>query len=414
MYKDILNEIDRISNIPLRQVIEEFGGTFLNDKQFIHPIWGSEKTPSGFIYNKQGKEKFFHFKSGEGGDAIDFVKLVTSAKNNIEAIKIILNNSSKIINLDNEKIEEYKKQEITKAKMKIEKERKKMFAIIHNSIPVTESKLAMLYFKKRKLNKVVSNFSDPNIKILMNTFKMNDGKEINNIVYLFNGNKKNRTHKFVIYKTIDTEGNKTGNKYNLLESRPILYYKKMNRPVIICEGMEDGLSSLVLGYDNFISLNSTSNINKLIIQMNLNRKFFTSNYFEVCLDNDEAGKVAMNKLKIFCNLAELYENNEVEKLIKVLQKIASKNINPKNNMETLIKELNTEKDLRKIEPNTLISIINNLSKILKYDFFHDYGKYYKVTESQYYNKFSKHKCKDLNEILVYNKYENCINNNYII
>ena len=67
---EIKDKINQIHAISLKDIIEMYGGTFYNGgKQFSHPSLGYEKTPSGFIYARNGKEHWKHFKEGIGGDA---------------------------------------------------------------------------------------------------------------------------------------------------------------------------------------------------------------------------------------------------------------------------------------------------------------------------------------------------------
>ena len=54
--------VNQIHNIPLKQIIEAFGGIFVSPKNFYHPAFGFEKTPAAFIYRKNGKEFYKHFK----------------------------------------------------------------------------------------------------------------------------------------------------------------------------------------------------------------------------------------------------------------------------------------------------------------------------------------------------------------
>lgn len=64
-------------------------------------------------------------------------------------------------------------------------------------------------------------------------------------------------------------------------------------PVFICEGLFDGLSILETGH-NAISLNSVSNVNRLIKQLEERR---TDATMILCLDNDDAGRKATQILR---------------------------------------------------------------------------------------------------------------------
>lgn len=91
MDEQLKEKIDKVSRIGLKEILQDFGAVFVKDRQFYHPYWGIEKTPSGFIYtDKNGKERWKHFKQGIGGDGIEFVKQVTGAKNIYDALDKIL------------------------------------------------------------------------------------------------------------------------------------------------------------------------------------------------------------------------------------------------------------------------------------------------------------------------------------
>lgn len=390
--------IEKVHDIPLRAIIEAFGGTFIDGKQFTHPSFGHEKTPSGFIYSKGSKEYFKHFKLDLGGDGIDFVKAVTGVNTTIEAINMILGDDKNIKLFTHEESQEYKRQLIEKEAERINKERKRMFAILKNSVPLLDSDIGVAYFQKRGIDIQALKLNDPNIDIRVNSFKGKDGKIINNIVYFFNGNPKKNTHKFMILKGIDENGNKNGVKLNLLTCRPVIHQEEIGKPFVICEGIEDSLSAQELGYKNFISLNSTSSINKLITTMNTCRKWFTKNSFELCLDNDVAGKHAMNKLKIFCNLADNNFDN-IKSFIRE-EILNCKDDKKLNLIKSTLKLLNNIKDLKEVDSNILIEVINNLTKLLPEDYFKDFGSTFKIKESECYGIMNELGYNDLNDLLV--------------
>ena len=386
----INEKIDKIKNIPLREVLESYGAVFINERQFKHRYFGDEKSPSGFIYSKGNEEKWKHFKSGNSGDHIDFVQIVTGLDRNA-AINSILGEDKHYSIVDKaERIEKQKQEDRAKA----EKDRKKMFAIIKNSVPIIESNLAVEYFQKRGIDKSALTLQDPNIDIRINSFTAKDGQVFSNICYLFNGSKKLNTHRFMIMKGIDSKSaEKNGIKLNLMESRPIIHQSEVRKPFLLVEGIEDGLSGKELGYKNFISLNSTNNINKFITTMNKCRKWFSNNSFEVCLDNDESGRKAMNKLKTFTNLAEMYNNGTINNL--------KEHLKDDSRADHTLKLL--EKDIREMNDNELITVVNNLGILLDDDYFKDYGTIFNVKDSEYYELMKQLGHNDLNDLLLEQK-----------
>ena len=389
--------IYEVHNIPLKLIIEAYGGTFLNNKQFIHPSFGVEKTPSGFIYQKNGIEYFKHFKNNIGGDAIDFVSMVTGVDKMESINKILGKDFNFTINAaDN------RERLVQEQKEKDDKERKRMFAILKNSIPLIDSNIGVEYFQKRGIEKATLTLQDKNIDIRVNSFQAKDGREINNIVYFFNGDQKKGTHKFMLIKGIDEKGNKNGVKLNLMTCRPVIHCSEHNKPFIICEGIEDALSAKELGYKNFISLNSTSSVNKLITTMNKCRKWFTKNSFEVCLDNDKTGIEAMKKIMTFANLVSMYESKNLDNLKTYLKnKIYCCDDNKiLKSCKYTLKLLNETKDMKEVDSNIAIILVNNLIRLISSDYFKDYGSTFKIKNSDNFDMIKKLGRNDLNEFLV--------------
>lgn len=297
----------------------------------------------------------------------------------------------------------YKEQLAKEEKEKVDKERKRMFAVLKNSVPVIESDLGVEYFVNRGIHRTILTFKDKNIDIRINSFKGKNGKMINNIVYFFKGDEKKGTHRFMILKGIDENANKNGVKLNIMNCRPIIHCEEYNKPFIVCEGMEDALSALELGaYKNFISLNSTSSINKLILSMNTCRKWFMNNNLELCLDNDEAGEKGIRKIKVFSNLASMYDNNELDTLKTYLKdKISSCNDEKiVSSCKYTLKLLADTTDIKSADANIVLSIVKNLTGILPENYFSDYGKVFKIKESEYYGLLKELGRNDLNEMLV--------------
>ena len=163
--------VNQVLDIPLKQIIEAFGGTFVSPKNFYHPAFGFEKTPAAFIYQKNGKEFYKHFKHDLGGDAIDFVKEVCGLNTKVEAINKILGEDKSLNTISNEDALKYKERLAKEEKEKTDKERKRMFAILKNSIPIVESNLGVEYFMNRGIDRAALTLRDKNIDIRINSFK---------------------------------------------------------------------------------------------------------------------------------------------------------------------------------------------------------------------------------------------------
>ena len=111
----------------------------------------------------------------------------------------------------------------------------------------------------------------------------------------------------------------------------MFHQSKVKSPYIIVEGIEDALSAKEMGYDNFISLNSTSNAKKLIETLDQCPKFFINITFEFCLDNDESG---YNATQIICEaFKERNLSIRISEYYGIMQEL---NINDLNDL--LIKE----------------------------------------------------------------------------
>lgn len=328
MDEQLKEKIDKVSRIGLKEILQDFGAVFVKDRQFYHPYWGIEKTPSGFIYtDKNGKERWKHFKQGIGGDGIEFVKQVTGAKNIYDALDKILGpdktfkvKSEAEMKAYNEHLMEIKKQEDEKA-------RKKMYAILKNSQLALSTEKGLNYLEKRGLLEVMNRFNSPNIELRLNSYKDKSGKEINSMVYYFKGSKEKGTAGFIIIKGLEKDSEGKRFKMNVRTSRPISYMSDNKAPILICEGIEDGLSSLssMFRYKNFISLNSTSGVKKMIEMMEKCPKFFNKHEFHVCMDNDKWGRIARDRL--MCEAKEKGYNFKDSDISEMLKDAKLKDIN---------------------------------------------------------------------------------------
>ena len=399
------DRIERCKQLDLKSVIEAYGGEFKKGMFSVPGAWGYEQSPSGKVYMKGGNQYFHHHKTGKHGDAIQFVQDVMGVDKS-KAIGMLLGEEQHVkkeIKLDPISKAELQARELREKALKEEQDRKTLFAISKNSIPLIESNLACEYMQKRHISTAALTLNDPRIHIFENSFKDKEGKEQHQIGYLFQGNGKN-SHRFMVLKGIDGEGNRNGFSRNLLTARPVFHQSQPSQKFIVTEGIEDALSALEMGdYKNFVSLNSTSSMNKLITSMNVSRKFFDNNSLEMCLDNDESGKLATHKMKVFTNIVSAYESNEISNLKADLKQMAIESKNPKmiEDCKNIFKIMNDTKcPIKDIPEERLISMVNSAMNIIPRDYFKDYGSSFNVKDSEYSGIMKELNINDLNDLLI--------------
>ena len=390
--KSLEENLREIKSMDLRSIIEKTGGVFVNGKQFVHEeVFGHEKTPSNFIYTAANREqKWKRFKEDgtevKSGDAVDYVRMALGVDYK-GAIEYILGNKTELA----EKSVERNKSISEQTKEKTDKDRKTMFAIAKNSKYILDSDLGMTYLKKRGILNAYKSLKNPKFKILINSFVNKDDKKINNICYYFNKSNDNN-HRFMIVKGIDEKGDKNGVKLNHLGTRPIIHQELKGSPFIVCEGIEDAISSIEFGYRNFISLNSTSNVNKFLESLKSSPNFYRMNKIELCLDNDAAGKFATNKIKAACFIQDLYSRDQMKEFLKKVSTIKDKN---KGFIMKILKEHGKIEDMKDYELVKVAETLANNLFLIK-----GYGDYFKIKESECYSLLKELRCKDLNEMLV--------------
>ena len=310
-----LKEVEYIS---FKEIIESLGGRMINETKFELPCL-NEKTPSCFIYYKNGKEYFKCFGRNIGGYKVDLVALIENCSIK-EAIEKILGNKAinKHGDLENQI---YHKKIIENEKLKEVQTLKNMKAIINNSIPVLKSKDGIEYFKRRGLIQVVRSLNIKGIKILFNGYK-----DFKSIIYVIKG--KNVC---CIQKDIYKKENSKRYVHNYAPKGMEIAYLINNSKdkLMITEGMEDGLSSLSYGI-NSIVLNSANNVNRLIERINNNKEYFKNKKVYLALDNDKAGRMYSFQLE------QCLKSNDIsfKDIIDILVKENVKDLN-----ELLIKDI---------------------------------------------------------------------------
>ena len=385
--KSLKENLEEIKSMDLRSIIERTGGVFINDRQFSHDeIFGHEKTPSNFVYLENGEQKWKRFKDNKGGDAVDYVRMALGVDYK-GAINYILGNKTELA----EKSVERNRSIVEQTKEKTDKDRKTMFAIAKNSKYILDSDLGMTYLEKRGILNAYKSLKNPKFRILVNSFTNKDGKKINNICYYFDKSNDNN-HRFMIIKGIDEKGNKNGVKLNHLESRPIIHQELKGSPFVVCEGIEDAISSIEFNYRNFISLNSTSNVNKFLESLQKCPNFFKLNKVELCLDNDESGIKATNKIKAACFIQDLYSKDQMNQFLEKISQIDDKN---KGFVIETLKKYSRIEDMQNWELVKVAETLANNSSLIT-----GYGDYFKIKESEYFELLKELRCNDLNEMLV--------------
>jgi 5S rRNA maturation endonuclease (ribonuclease M5) len=329
------DKIQRCHEISMRSVLESYGATFDRNNMFQCPqLWGNEVTNSGKIYIKNGIEMAKHWKSGFVGDVIEVTQLAEGV-NKAKAISILLGEDQHIKRekpvfspIDKA---ELAARELREKQQKLDQDKKLLYAIEKNSVPLIQSNIGCSYFLNRHISTAALTLNDPRINILVNGYKDKEGKNQSQIIYHCKGNGKN-SERFAIVKGIDEDGNKTGYKRNIGSTRPVFHQGKVRDKFVIVEGLEDGLSAKEMAMsNNFISLNSTSNARKLIDTIDYCSKFYKNNSFSLALDNDEAGIKATKEIyDAFKGKGIDIEINEYHNIMKEL------NINDLNDL--LIKE----------------------------------------------------------------------------
>ena len=128
------------------------------------------------------------------------------------------------------------------------------------------------------------------------------------ILYTFK--KDDRT--FGVRKSLEKYKDKKGKVKRFVRNlgQPMYYLssKGANRTTVIVEGIEDGLSALILGYTSFICLNSVANANTLMNDIKADIEQYKDLEFIMCLDNDKTGIDTMEQLEIFFNSQNLNYN----------------------------------------------------------------------------------------------------------
>ena len=291
-----INRFEQARNFNIYNLLNNLGIEYKakNNTTFyrcVNPMH-EDRHPSMSVRNN----RFKCFACGVGGSTIDLVKYVLNL-NDIEAVNYILS-------LDTSKINAYTNIKNKNLEKKKDVDDKIKYMILKNS--KSDEKILDSYFLFRGLKDIYKKVDKEQIEILSNTYK---GR--NSIIYNF------PKHNFFIQKTIGEKG-----VFVHGHSTFVTYRGYKHNKFAIVEGIEDGLSALMLGY-NFICLNSVSNLDKLLEAMLKYKEKLQDNVYYMALDNDLAGIKANKRLKTFLkehnfkystDLFMLYYRNKVKDL----------------------------------------------------------------------------------------------------
>ena len=223
-------------------------------------------------------------------DIIDCLKSLYGVNENLDLLRKLREEDSPVAPLEHKV--EVKKRDYHKE----EEERKIKVSNENEFICRTATRLTpngIKYFKDRHILQALKLLDKDTINIQSSLYKGNEA-----ILYTFK--KDDRT--FGVRKSLEKYKDKKGKVKRFVRNlgQPMYYLssKGANRTIIV-EGIEDGLSALILGYSSFICLNSVANANTLMNDIKADIEQYKDLEFIMCLDNDKTGIDTMEQLEIF-------------------------------------------------------------------------------------------------------------------
>lgn len=266
-----MTRFDEARNKDITEIIRHYGIEVSKNGYFKCPFHDGDRESAAI---KDNRFKCFHSGCNSSGSTIDFVSKIENV-NPIEAVNLILGGNLSSINYD-PSFQEYKDVENNALKN----------MILKNSRIVSRCEDGLKYFEDRGLLEALPLVNKDQLQI-----KFNEYNGYKTIVYRF------IKEDFVIQKSIDKNDGKRFVR-NFGKATPIIMKSYDHNKYLIVEGIEDGLTALILGY-NFISLNSVQNVGKLIDLFTDNREWLNVNNVILCLDNDQGGNEGTEKLTSF-------------------------------------------------------------------------------------------------------------------
>lgn len=233
-------------------------------------------------------------------DIIDCLKSLYGVNENLDLLRKLREEDSPVAPLEHKA--EVKKRDYHKE----EEERKIKVSNENEFICRTATRLTsngIKYFKDRHILQALKLLDKDTINIQSSLYKGNEA-----ILYTFK--KDDRT--FGVRKSLEKYKDKKGKVKRFVRNlgQPMYYLssKGANKTTVIVEGIEDGLSALILGYTSFICLNSVANANTLMNDIKADIEQYKDLEFILCLDNDKTGIDTMEQLEIFFNSQNLNYN----------------------------------------------------------------------------------------------------------
>ena len=283
-----MTNIEQAKLIPINEVIQRYGGVCPN---------------CGHTLDIGYSNRCRCNKCGTNYSSIDLIQALYNTSIP-RAIEILIGNTS--FTPVEKKIGAIR-QEYEEKQLEEEKRIKQINNMIFkNSIEPTQACLE--YLECRCIKECLKGLNKDYIEIKSNIYNNNES-----IIYRF------RKQGTGIQKSL--KKNEDGKRFvkNLGSVRPVIHKGYDSNKYIIVEGIEDGLTCHVLGY-NFICLNSVSNTNKLIDMIKRNIDKFKDKEMLICTDYDEAGLNSFEELETFFkefyinyDIAKFYENLIIDK-----------------------------------------------------------------------------------------------------
>ena len=303
----MMNRFEDARNKSIVDILNHYGVEVSRKGYFVCPFCGHNDTAINY---KTNKFTCFHSSCGARGSSIDLVSKIENI-NSIDAVNKILDGNLSFRKYNPE--------------FAIEKENsnnnlKNM--ILKNSKPVEEKK-GIEYFKSRGIDQALRLVNPKQLRIEFNEYK---GRK--SIIYRF------MKQDFVIQKSItkNLDGKRFVRNFGTAAPVPIKSYK--HNKYMVVEGIEDGLTALLLGY-NFITLNSVQNVGRLMELLDKNENWSKANIFYECLDNDNAGNECKDKLNAYFSSKGLnlrvsdYKYKMIKYKVKDINDLYLKIIKPK-------------------------------------------------------------------------------------
>ena len=224
-------------------------------------------------------------------DIIDCLKSLYGVNENLDLLRKLREEKRPVAPLEHraevEKRDYHKEEEERKIKVSNENE-----FICRTATRLTSN--GIKYFKDRHILQALKLLDKDTINIQSSFYKGREG-----ILYTFKKDDKT----FGVRKSLEKYKDKKGKVKRFVRNlgQPMYYLssKGANRTTVIVEGIEDGLSALILGYTSFICLNSVANANTLMNDIKADIEQYKDLEFIMCLDNDKTGIDTMEQLEIF-------------------------------------------------------------------------------------------------------------------